>query len=113
MPVSGSLAYSLLLIRDDPMKPDFEVVDYDITKKDYRSVANYDESRYVGSSNEYRTQVTRNAYNKLIGSLEGKQILDVGCGTGRGLTDFAGKASMAIGTDASQDMLIVAAQKVS
>jgi ubiquinone/menaquinone biosynthesis C-methylase UbiE len=95
------------------MKPNVEVVVYDIRKDDYRSVANYDQRRYRGSANEYKRQVTSNAYKKLIGPLEGKRILDVGCGTGRGLADFAGEASLAIGTDASRDMLMAAARKVA
>jgi|SRR6266852_3970168 len=95
------------------MKPDLEVVNYDVHKDDYRSVATYDERRYVGSANEYKRQVTSNAYKKLIGPLTGKRILDVGCGTGRGLADFAGAATLAIGTDASQDMLTFAARKVT
>jgi len=94
------------------MNPDFEVVDYDIGKDDYRNVSNYDEKRYAGAANEYKKTVTGNAYRRLIGSLEGKRILDVGCGTGRGVADFVESARMTIGTDASQDMLLSAAQKV-
>lgn len=94
------------------MKPDFEVVDYDIGKDDYRNVSNYDEKRYAGAANEYKKMVTGNAYRRLIGPLEGKKILDVGCGTGRGVADFVDSARMTIGADASQDMLLSAAQKV-
>lgn len=74
------------------MKPDFEVVDYDIGKDDYRNVSNYDEKRYAGAANEYKKMVTGNAYRRLIGPLEGKKILDVGCGTGRGVADFVDSA---------------------
>ena len=95
------------------MKSELEVVRYDVDKNDYRDVANYDERRYVGSANEYKKKVMSNAYKALMGSLNGKRVLDVGCGTGRGLADFAGEARIAIGTDASRDMLAVAAQKVS
>ena len=94
------------------MKPDFEVVDYDIGKGDYRNVSNYDQKRYEGAANEYKKNVTGNAYRRLIGSLEGKRILDVGCGTGRGVADFVDTAQMTVGADASQDMLLSAAQKV-
>jgi ubiquinone/menaquinone biosynthesis C-methylase UbiE len=95
------------------MKTDFEVVDYDIEKGDYRNVSNYDEKRYAGPANEYKKKVTSNAYRELIGPLEGKRILDVGCGTGRGVADFVGTAKLTVGADASQDMLLTAAEKVS
>jgi len=94
------------------MKPDYEVVEYDIEKGDYRNVSNYDQKRYVGAANEYKGRVTGNAYRRLIGPLEGKKILDVGCGTGRGVADFVNTAQMTIGVDASHDMLLAAAQKV-
>jgi ubiquinone/menaquinone biosynthesis C-methylase UbiE len=94
------------------MKPDFEVVDYDIGKGDYRNVSNYDDKRYVGAANEYKKQVTSNAYHRLIGSLQGKRILDVGCGTGRGVADFVEVAKQTVGADASHDMLLAAAKKV-
>jgi ubiquinone/menaquinone biosynthesis C-methylase UbiE len=86
------------------MQPNFEVVDYDIRKPDYRNVGDYDEKRYMGPANEYKKRATSNAYQALIGSLEGKRILDVGCGTGRGVGDFVEKAKLTIGADASQDM---------
>lgn len=94
------------------MKSEFEVVRYDLEKDDYRSAANYDEKRYMGSANEYKKRVMSNAYKRLIGPLAGKRILDVGCGTGRGIADFASEAQIAIGTDASQDMLTIAARKL-
>jgi ubiquinone/menaquinone biosynthesis C-methylase UbiE len=94
------------------MKPEIEVVDYDIGKGDYRNVINYDEQRYVGPANEYKKKVTSNAYVKLIGPLQGKRILDVGCGTGRGVADFVGSAKLTVGADASQDMLLITAQKI-
>jgi len=94
------------------MKNDLEVVDYDVQKNGFQNVANYDKSRYVGSANEYKKKVTSNAYKKLIGPLDSKLVLDVGCGTGRGLADFAGAASLVIGADASEDMLKLAASKI-
>lgn len=95
------------------MKPDLEVVDYDIEKGDYRNVSNYDDKRYLGAANQYKKKVTANAYHQLIGSLEGKRILDLGCGTGRGVADFVEVAKQTIGADASQDMLAAAARKVA
>ncbi|MGA8272532.1 MAG: class I SAM-dependent methyltransferase [Candidatus Sulfotelmatobacter sp.] len=95
------------------MSPDLEVVRYDDSKTDYRNVASYDEVRYTKASDLYKKQVTENAYRKLVGPLAGKRILDVGCGTGRGLAGFAGQANLAIGADASHEMLLRAAQKVA
>jgi ubiquinone/menaquinone biosynthesis C-methylase UbiE len=54
-----------------------------------------------------------NAYRKLMGGLRGKRVLDVGCGTGRGVADFASEADFATGCDASLDMLAFAARKVA
>jgi ubiquinone/menaquinone biosynthesis C-methylase UbiE len=94
------------------MKPDFEVVDYGVEKSDYRNVGNYDQKRYLGAANEYKKKITSNAYQHLIGPLNGKRILDVGCGTGRGVVDFVEVAHLTVGADASQDMLATAARKV-
>jgi|SRR5215469_9992794 len=94
------------------MKPNFEVVDYDVKKDDYRNVGNYHEKRYVGAANVYKKRVTSHAYQELIGPLAGKRILDVGCGTGRGVADFVETARLTIGADASQDMLLTAAEKI-
>jgi ubiquinone/menaquinone biosynthesis C-methylase UbiE len=95
------------------MNTDLEVVRYDDTKTDYRNAASYDEVRYSKPADLYKKQVTENAYRKLIGPVRGKRILDVGCGTGRGLADFAGRARLSIGADASHEMLLRAAQKVA
>ena len=90
---------------------DFEVVDYEIGAEDYRDVARYDQ-RYTGASNEYRQTVMANAYRGLIGTLKGKRILDVGCGSGRGIVDFVPEAEFTVGCDASVDMLGVTAHKL-
>ena len=95
------------------MKTDFEIVHYDDGENDYRNAGNYDKTRYSRPHNVYKKQVTENAYKKLIGPLEGRRVLDVGCGTGRGLAEFAGRASLAIGTDASHAMLLQAAAKIA
>ena len=89
-----------------------EWVEYRVGTMDYRDVATYDE-RYQGPANEYKQRVMENAYSRLVGSLEGKRILDVGCGTGRGLVRFAREAKSAVGCDASSDMLNFAARKVA
>lgn len=91
----------------------FEVVDYQIGAEGYRDVASYDQKRYSGPANEYRQTVMANAYKDLVGSLKGKWILDIGCGSGRGVVAFAPEAEFAVGCDASIDMLRVTARKLS
>jgi ubiquinone/menaquinone biosynthesis C-methylase UbiE len=88
-----------------------EVVDYEFGKEGYQDVARYDAVRYAGPGNEYKQKVMRNAYRRLLGSLEGQRILDVGCGPGRGVIDFAQEAAFAVGNDASFDMLCAARRK--
>ena len=88
------------------------MVDYGVKKGDYRNVSDYDEKRYIGPANEYKKRVTSNACRELIDILQGKRILDVGCETGRGLTDFVETAKLTVGADTSQDMSIVSAEKV-
>lgn len=86
-------------------------VDYRFGNKDHTNAATYDAVRFIGRANEYRQAVMTSAYRRLIGPLKGKRLLDVGCGTGRGVMDFAHEADFAVGCDASLDMLSVAAQK--
>ena len=92
-------------------KKSVKVVEYRVGKKGYQDVATYDAVRYEGPANEYKQTVMANAYTRLIGSLEGKRVLDVGCGTGRGVASFAREAAFAAGSDASLDMLTFAARK--
>jgi SAM-dependent methyltransferase len=89
-----------------------EVVDYQVGAEGYRDVATYDH-RYIGAPAEYRQTVMSNAYRDLIGTLKGKRILDVGCGSGRGLVEFAPESKFAVGCDASRDMLGVTARKLA
>ena len=88
-----------------------EVVEYRVGKEGSGDVARYDAIRYEGPANRYKQTVMENAYLRLIGSLEGKRILDVGCGTGRGLARYASQATLAVGCDASHDMLTYARRK--
>jgi ubiquinone/menaquinone biosynthesis C-methylase UbiE len=90
-----------------------EVIRYRVGGEGYTNVERYDLSRYEGSANRYRQTVMGNAYRRLVGPLKGKRILDVACGTGRGLADFARDAAFAVGGDASLDMLSAAAQKTA
>lgn len=91
----------------------WEVVRYRVGAQGYTNVERYDANRYKGSTNEYRQAVMANAYKRLIGPLNGKRVLDVGCGTGRGIAEFVHEAAFAAGTDASVDMLGVAARKTA
>lgn len=97
--------------RDNDNK-DFEVVDYEIGAEGYRDVARYDH-RYTGAANEYRQIVMATAYRGLIGTLKGKRVLDIGCGSGRGIVGFAPEAEFTVGCDASVDMLGVTARKLA
>ena len=92
---------------------ELELVEYAVGKTGYQDVSSYDAARYVGPENEYKQKVMASAYRKLLGSLKGKHILDVGCGTGRGVVDFANEAAFAVGADASLDMLTCAASKAN
>lgn len=90
-----------------------EVVDYEVGAEGYRDVAAYDQERYIGRANEYRQSAMASAYTPLVGTLQGKSILDVGCGSGRGIVAFAPHAKVSVGFDASIDMLRVTAGKLS
>jgi SAM-dependent methyltransferase len=91
---------------------DFEVVDYEVGAEGYRDVASYDK-RYTGAPAEYRQTVMAHAYRGLIGTLKGKQVLDVGCGSGRGVVELATEAGFTVGCDASVDMLGVTSRKLA
>jgi ubiquinone/menaquinone biosynthesis C-methylase UbiE len=91
---------------------EFKVVEYAAGKPGFQDAANYDRRRYGGPASHYKQTVTMNAVMKLVGPLEGKCILDVGCGTGRGVVKFAQCAAYAVGSDYSLDMLSYAQQKV-
>lgn len=94
-----------------PKKPD--LVEYRVGRAGLADAANYDRIRYAGPANEYKQAVMARAYKELMGNLQGRRLLDVGCGTGRGVVDFGREASFAIGSDASLDMLSLARRKVS
>jgi ubiquinone/menaquinone biosynthesis C-methylase UbiE len=98
-------------VEHTPSKNRREIVKYRFGNKDHTNAATYDTVRYIGAANEYRQAVMARAYRKLIGPLHGKRILDVGCGTGRGVIDFAREADFSVGCDASLDMLSIAARK--
>jgi ubiquinone/menaquinone biosynthesis C-methylase UbiE len=85
-----------------------DVVAYRCGAAGLTDVDSYDAIRYTGPANEYKQTVMANAYRRLIGPLRGRRILDVGCGTGRGVVNFAPDAALAVGSDASLDMLSAA-----
>ncbi len=95
-----------------PEDQELEVVDYQVGAEGYRDVASYDH-RYTGAANEYKQIVMSHAYRGLLGSLKDKRILDVGCGSGRGIVGLASEAKFAVGCDASKDMLRVTAHKLT
>jgi len=99
-------------MQEDQGKTRPEVVDYEFGADGYRDVSNYD-SRYTGAPNEYRQKVMESAYRGLITGLKGKRLLDVGCGSGRGIVALAPEANFAVGCDASQDMLSVTGRKLN
>ena len=98
---------------DNSVADGMEVVHYRVGADGYRNVEWYDTNRYAGPQNIYKQAVMRNAYKRLVGDLRGKRILDVGCGTGRGIVDFVRDVRFAAGADAALDMLSIARQKTA
>lgn len=97
----------------DKTGPGLELVAYRAGAAGFQDVANYDTLRYAGPANSYKRQMMANAYKRLLGPLQGKRVLDVGCGTGRGAEDFAREAEAVTGCDASLDMLSLARRKTA
>jgi ubiquinone/menaquinone biosynthesis C-methylase UbiE len=96
---------------DNPGSERPETVVYASGVGGYRDVDTYDDVRYRGAANAYKHRVMAAALRSLIGSCAGMRILDVGCGTGRGLLDTGIEAATAVGLDASYDMLRTASRK--
>lgn len=97
---------------DSTQSKGLEVVRYKVGGYGYQNVADYDAKRYQGPANEYKQRVMAAAYHRLMGSLAGKRVLDVGAGTGRGLVEFHEHAAFVVGCDASMDMLQAAKLKL-
>jgi ubiquinone/menaquinone biosynthesis C-methylase UbiE len=90
----------------------FEVAEYTASgRADYSDVSAYDAIRYLGQAGAYKQRLMSSTYLRLAGDLEGKRVLDVGCGTGRGVLDFAPRALDVVAVDASPDMLAAARAK--
>src|SRR5258708_32221669 len=91
---------------------DLEVVRYRVGAEGYLDVATYDR-RYTGAPSEYRQSVMASGYRDLMGTLEGKRVLDVGCGSGRGVVALSPEAKFTVGCDAAVDMLGVTSRKLT
>jgi ubiquinone/menaquinone biosynthesis C-methylase UbiE len=96
---------------DGGILKELEVIRYRVGTGGFQDVSSYDKVRYEGLANEYKQSVMAAAYRELMGDLRGKRVLDVGCGTGRGILEFARQAGFAVGADASLDMLSFAGSK--
>jgi ubiquinone/menaquinone biosynthesis C-methylase UbiE len=74
--------------------------------------ADYDSTRYDGTTNAYKEQLRRQA---LLGLLPAHvdRALDVACGTGRGVSLLTSIARVACGVDGTAEMLAVAHQKLN
>jgi ubiquinone/menaquinone biosynthesis C-methylase UbiE len=90
-----------------------EIVEYRVGLKGLADAASYDAVRYTGPAKEYKQAIMANAYTRLVGPLRGKRLLDVGCGTGRGVVELTHEADLAVGSDVSLDMLSLAEGKAS
>jgi ubiquinone/menaquinone biosynthesis C-methylase UbiE len=90
----------------------FEIVRYARDRKGYQNTDTYDAERYEGAANEYKLRALSYACGKAVGDVSHKRLLDVGCGTGRGLGQFAGEAACVVGLDPSTDMLAVSSHKI-
>src|SRR5947209_4409661 len=76
--------------------------------QDYRHLASdYDDTRYVGSTNLLKEGFRRRALKELLPA-QGMRALDVACGTGRGVLILREIAPVACGVDGTREMLEVA-----
>jgi len=86
----------------------------DTQQIDYSAHApSYDEARFAGDANAYLEQLRRRTVHKLLGpARDNVRVLDVGCGTGRGLgyLESAGFRRV-VGLDFTREMLLQAHAK--
>jgi ubiquinone/menaquinone biosynthesis C-methylase UbiE len=88
----------------------------DTRQIDYTGLsAGYDEARFVGPVNVYLERIYTNAILRSVGLHDfDRRILDVGCGTARGLVELARRGfSNLAGLDYTPAMLDLGAQKIS
>lgn len=84
-----------------------------IVRKFYDDFADdYDASRYSTEKQKIIDTAAKTVVLDLLGNIEGKSILDCGCGTGRFADIFARSGANAIGMDISENMLSIAKRKV-
>ena len=74
------MGYEGVRVENSPAEIRRKKVEYRFGNKDHTNAATYDTIRHFGRANEYRQTVMSKRYRKLIGPLQGKRILDVGCG---------------------------------
>jgi len=80
--------------------------------QDYGHLASdYDDTRYVGSTNLLKEGFRRRALKELLPA-QGVRALDVACGTGRGVMILREIAPLACGVDGTREMLDVARKKI-
>lgn len=73
---------------------------------------NYDESRYGTENQKLLDTSAKMVVLDLLGNIEGKNILDCGCGTGRFTNIFTRSGANAKGVDISKNMLRIAKRKI-
>ena len=72
----------------------------------------YDASRYSTEKQKLIDTSAKTVVLDLLGNIEGKSILDCGCGTGRFADIFVRSGADAMGVDISENMLSIAKRKV-
>jgi len=83
-------------------------------RTDYSGLAaDYDEKRYEGRRNYYINLSYMNCLKSLLPPEKSVEILDVGCGTGRGVAFLAAEGYRVTGLDYTMDMLKLCRQKTS
>jgi ubiquinone/menaquinone biosynthesis C-methylase UbiE len=96
------------MIVDSRPKTSPYVIDYRLGAGNCTDVGTYDWVRYRSTRGRYKQAVMRSVYLQMLGSLEGKRILDVATGTGRGAIEFSHRAAFVVACDASADMIAAA-----
>ena len=71
----------------------------------------YDQNRFTSQSGIYYDSVQRQTLLSLCESLEGKTILEIGCGTGRFSTIVAARGAALVSADFSMSMLQILREK--